>query len=602
MLTKHGSTKRADEQSVREREKFPGQWAGGGGLAKRLMAVFALFNPSKLCHAKRLRNVIFAVFSIPAFLFPIQAYSDAHCWCKISDGINGSGFQTWSLATYTNLERLSGKSDECSTLCKNQTSDLLSNYSRLCGEVIKSTYPASTSIGAFSDVGAGDYKQTDGGVGSSFPGCTQECITATNGPAIGCATYPTGQPPTPLINYPPTQITGEPSGYFCNESANLTANPPAPSGYDYQWYRNGALLLGQGSQILPITNGGHYQAAYVKNGVNLGLSQAVNVKQCPQGTVWHDVDGDGLREVGEPLLKDVIIEIDTANAEPAGGSKVNTTDANGKYSFPSSIGGTNIWIADSNPLYIFGAPLTKPTGDFSYVDFPTYEDFDFGLKLPASISGTVWEDTNCNGVKDGNESGRPWTVSAKNGGVYDGIADTSGKYTDYVNFSGTWDVYVKPASIPAGEGWFATFPTNAGAHHSVVTKDEFDTITGKDFGYKKLLISGVEDRNVLPFEFPYTLPTPKINGAAALNGTFTWKKGNSTGPQTAAITTAPDGGIYWLDYSESSPSMCKTRVSMEILEKTAQGSWDTMNNYYCIFGDANNKPYSWKLEDATNSK
>jgi len=36
MFTKYGSTKRADEQSVREREKFPVQWASGGGLVRRL--------------------------------------------------------------------------------------------------------------------------------------------------------------------------------------------------------------------------------------------------------------------------------------------------------------------------------------------------------------------------------------------------------------------------------------------------------------------------------------------------------------------------------------------------------------------------------------
>ncbi|OQW90457.1 MAG: hypothetical protein BWK78_06975 [Thiotrichaceae bacterium IS1] len=41
MFTQHGSTKRADDQSVREWEKFPVQWAGGGGLAKRLMVGFA---------------------------------------------------------------------------------------------------------------------------------------------------------------------------------------------------------------------------------------------------------------------------------------------------------------------------------------------------------------------------------------------------------------------------------------------------------------------------------------------------------------------------------------------------------------------------------
>ena len=43
MFAKHGSAKRADDQSVQQREKFPVQWASGGGLAKRSMAGFAKF-------------------------------------------------------------------------------------------------------------------------------------------------------------------------------------------------------------------------------------------------------------------------------------------------------------------------------------------------------------------------------------------------------------------------------------------------------------------------------------------------------------------------------------------------------------------------------
>jgi Leucine-rich repeat (LRR) protein len=41
MFTKYDSTKRADDQSVQQREKFPVQRASGGGLAKKLMAGFA---------------------------------------------------------------------------------------------------------------------------------------------------------------------------------------------------------------------------------------------------------------------------------------------------------------------------------------------------------------------------------------------------------------------------------------------------------------------------------------------------------------------------------------------------------------------------------
>ncbi len=41
MLTKHGSTKRADESSVREREKFPVEWAGGVALKLQVLPLLA---------------------------------------------------------------------------------------------------------------------------------------------------------------------------------------------------------------------------------------------------------------------------------------------------------------------------------------------------------------------------------------------------------------------------------------------------------------------------------------------------------------------------------------------------------------------------------
>ncbi len=403
-------------------------------------------------------------------------------------------------------------------------------------------------------------------------------------------------------------VTPENPAPLCNNSSEVTLNANLITATNCQWHRNEVEMPDEINSTLKVLKGGKYQLL-----CDNAFSEIISIPQCMQGTVWHDINGNGERDADatdklEPLLKDVWIssgnKIEKYEKVPDSMSNVILTDdsenfelltdLNGKYSFPSLEGGTyQLFIGDKNDSPFYGVEVSKPLesdsgyyGSYYLINPPVYEDFDFGIKLPASISGTVYNDKNCNNKQDSGELGIDGLTVRSDSYLDD--TDVNGEYTTYVYFDGTKKTYITPSSLASlEEGWIPTSPVNG--EYNVPIKDKYDTVTGIDFGYKQLLLD-IHDTNVL--SFPHLLPTSdNLVLKGEKKGTFTWHKGDLNGP---IITKAPDAGTYWVEYSEPS-SMCKTSASMQLLEKDAQTSWDGQG-YYCIYGDADNKPYSWKLE------
>jgi hypothetical protein len=99
-----------------------------------------------------------------------------------------------------------------------------------------------------------------------------------------------------------------------------------------------------------------------------------------------------------------------------------------------------------------------------------------------SISGTVFNDLNGNGVQEGGDSLLAgWRIVCKDsyGVTVDSqVTDVQGKYT-LTNFApGTYTIYEVEES-----GWFRTLPTGLGSY--TVTISANDSITGKDFGHTR---------------------------------------------------------------------------------------------------------------------
>jgi len=256
---------------------------------------------------------------------------------------------------------------------------------------------------------------------------------------------------------------------------SITGND-LPSDFDYKWYRNGVLLSDQTGQSLIVDRGGKYQVSYGNNTYDLGKSNEVSIPQCIHGTVRHDINGDG-SIIGEQPLKGITITCDGSTA---------VTNASGDYSLPT--------VTACSSLGIISAPsginITKPQPLIYYTNIGNGQltGFDFGVQLPASISGKVWNDLNCDGDdidEDGLDSG--WLVEYDDGFQFSEFTNSNGDYKieglHYPNGSYT----LKPIVTP-GAGWTPTSPAN-GIYSSTLSK--YQTVTGIDFGVGYLALPSI---------------------------------------------------------------------------------------------------------------
>lgn len=181
-----------------------------------------------------------------------------------------------------------------------------------------------------------------------------------------------------------------------------------------------------------------------------------------QGTKWHDLNADGIRDATEPGLTNWTIYLDdNNNAILDPDERFTLTDVNGDYSFSFLEPGTYTVAEVLQP----GWEQTNPIGPQTVLveEGETIVGIDFGnfLANPASISGSKWHDLNENGVR---EAGEPdladWTIyldENQNGVLDDGeqftLTNAVGDYT----FSG-----LLPGTYAVAEvlqpGWLQTSP------------------------------------------------------------------------------------------------------------------------------------------------
>jgi len=172
------------------------------------------------------------------------------------------------------------------------------------------------------------------------------------------------------------------------------------------------------------------------------------------GKVFNDLNGNGVQDPGEPGLPGVVVYVDLAGSGqfvPTDPSA--TTDANGNYTItglpvrvPLTVGevvssGVQVTAAPSQPVTLTpGQTTTLPT---------------VGIKSPATITGTVFNDLNGNGVQDLGEpglAGRMVYLDLNGSGQYESndpsaTTDASGGYTIADVSPGA---YVVGEVLPAG--------------------------------------------------------------------------------------------------------------------------------------------------------
>ena len=135
--------------------------------------------------------------------------------------------------------------------------------------------------------------------------------------------------------------------------------------------------------------------------------------------VWHDMNGNGFQDTGEPGIPNVDIKLTGVSGFGVQVSRMTVTDSGGKYIFEGLIPGlyTIEVVAPEDYLFILPHLSSDDTKD-SNADFGFIRDIqllsgqdnitlDAGLYKGGMIGDFVWLDANANGVQDSNEVGIP---------------------------------------------------------------------------------------------------------------------------------------------------------------------------------------------------
>lgn len=149
------------------------------------------------------------------------------------------------------------------------------------------------------------------------------------------------------------------------------------------------------------------------------ISSARKVTAKPiRGTVFEDRNGNGVREAGEPALKNWRVFVDTnGNGVWDKGEPSRLTDSKGNYAFDDVLSG-NVKLQQVVPA---GYRQTFPAAAFYDGDL-TVGSKNFGNTTMAIVRGMVFFDQNKNGIRDGSEAGMPGRrvfIDKNNNGKWD---------------------------------------------------------------------------------------------------------------------------------------------------------------------------------------
>jgi protocatechuate 3,4-dioxygenase beta subunit len=250
------------------------------------------------------------------------------------------------------------------------------------------------------------------------------------------------------------------------------------------------------------------------------------------GTVFNDATGGGVQQSGAVGLAGVTVFLDANNTGVfAAGDTTATTDANGNYSFTNLGPGTYhvLEVPQSGVQQTTTNPVAITLGMGTAISGVNFGDFN-----TVSISGSVFQDTNDNGVRDTGEAGLAGVtvfLDTNNTGVF-AVGDTTATTDANGNYSfanlgpGTYHV---AEVLPTGFTQTTTSPsaivTSSGANVSGVNFGDFQAVS------TSTSISGTVFNDV-------TGGGVQQSGAVGLAGVTVFLDANNTGVFAAGDTTA----------------------------------------------------------------
>ena len=205
-----------------------------------------------------------------------------------------------------------------------------------------------------------------------------------------------------------------------------------------------------------------------------------------QGVAWSDTNGDGFRGVSESPLANRPVYIDLNNngileaTEPS-----RLTDASGAYAF-TNIRTGSYRVSEVVPAgweATEGRPASVTTtvfiGGLNVVDF-----FNL-IPVAGSISGSLWDDADGNGVRSSGESGlAEWQVylDLNTNGIRDAVEPqfTTNSDGSYIFTNVSYGTKTVREIVPAN--WFATNPSTGATTFRVLSGENN---TGVNFGNRE---------------------------------------------------------------------------------------------------------------------
>lgn len=183
------------------------------------------------------------------------------------------------------------------------------------------------------------------------------------------------------------------------------------------------------------------------------------------GTVFHDLDGDGIQDAGETGIPGVTVTLTGTDSQGGTVSTVVTTDTDGNYIFPDllSSDATGYAVTETQPsVYDDGIDTVGSAGGNAATNDEVTgivlatgvdaTDYDFA-EVGTVVSGTVWLDENRDGVIDAAETTRLAGVTITlTDGAGNVIATTTTDANGFYSFNVSAGDYTITESQPSGHG------------------------------------------------------------------------------------------------------------------------------------------------------
>jgi hypothetical protein len=215
------------------------------------------------------------------------------------------------------------------------------------------------------------------------------------------------------------------------------------------------------------------------------------------GHLFHDVNGNGVQDPGEPALSGWTVFVDLNGSgvfDPSDPHAV--TNAEGNYTIANVTPGTVLLDEVLQPNWVTTLPDSS-SYTLDVISNVNQNGLDFGNES-GTITGQVFQDNNGNGIQDPGDTGLAnWKVyvDLNNSGVFDPsdpntLTDAQGNYVIGGLAAGTYTVREVVQA-----GWLQTAP--ASGSYSITIDGPSTTVTGRNFGdFKLVTISGTKYNDI----------------------------------------------------------------------------------------------------------